>query len=100
MRCAARDSDFDGHDIHAGDYLALDGSGLFGTDQDLDALLQALAEKVAGEGREFITIYYGADTTEEQAHRALDLFTEFCPDADVNLISGGQPVYYFMISAE
>ena len=97
---AARDSDFDGHDIHAGDYLALDGSGLFGTDQDLDALLQALAEKVAGEGREFITIYYGADTTEEQAHRALDLFTEFCPDADVNLISGGQPVYYFMISAE
>ena len=97
---AARDSDFDGHDIHAGDYLALDGSGLFGTDQDLDALLRALAEKVSGEGREFITIYYGADTTEEQAHRALDLFTEACPDADVNLISGGQPVYYFMISAE
>ena len=97
---AARDSDFDGHDIHAGDYLALDGSGLFGTDRDLDALLRALAEKVAGEGREFITIYYGADTTEEQAHRALDIFTEACPDADVNLISGGQPVYYFMISAE
>ena len=97
---AARDSDFDGHDIHAGDYLALDGSGLFGTDRDLDALLRALADKVAGEGREFITIYYGADTSEEQAHRALDIFTEACPDADVNLISGGQPVYYFMISAE
>ena len=97
---AARDSDFDGHDIHAGDYLALDGSGLFGTDRDLDALLRALAEKVSGEGREFITIYYGADTSEEQAHRALDIFTEACPDADVNLISGGQPVYYFMISAE
>ena len=97
---AARDSDFDGHDIHAGDYLALDGSGLFGTDRDLDALLRALAEKVSGEGREVITIYYGADTSEEQAHRALDIFTEACPDADVNLISGGQPVYYFMISAE
>ena len=64
------------------------------------AELVASREKVSGEGREFITIYYGADTTEEQAHRALDIFTEACPDADVNLISGGQPVYYFMISAE
>ena len=97
---AARDSDFDGHDIHAGDYLALADRSLFGTDRDLDKLLRALAEKVAGEGREFITIYYGADTSEEQAHRALDIFTEACPDADVNLIAGGQPVYYFMISAE
>ena len=49
---------------------------------------------------EFITIYYGADTTQDQADRALEIFTEACPDADVNLIAGGQPVYYFMISAE
>ena len=97
---AARDSDFDGHDIHAGDYLALADRSLFGTDRDLDKLLRALAEKVAGEGREFITIYYGADTTQDQADRALEIFTEACPDADVNLIAGGQPVYYFMISAE
>ncbi len=97
---AARDSDFDGHEIHAGDYLALEGSALFGTDPDLEALLRALAEKVAGENREFITIYYGADTSETQAQQAQEIFTELCPDADVNLICGGQPVYYFMISAE
>ncbi len=97
---AARDSDFDGHDIHEGDYLALVGSSLFGTNPDLDALLTALAQKVAGDGREFITIYYGEDTTKEQAERAQEIFSEICPDADVNLIRGGQPVYYFMISAE
>ena len=97
---AARNSDFDGHDIHEGDYLALAGSSLFGTDQDLNALLTALARKVAEDGREFITIYYGEDTTEEQAQKAQEIFSECCADADINLIRGGQPVYYFMISAE
>ena len=97
---AARNSDFDGHDIHEGDYLALAGSSLFGTDQDLSALLTALAQKVAQDGREFITIYYGEDTSEEQAAMAQEIFAECCPEADINLIRGGQPVYYFMISAE
>lgn len=97
---AARDSDFDGYDIHAGDYLALAGKELFGTDQDLAKLLEGLAKKVNDSGREFITIYYGADTTDEQAQQAQAIFTELCPDADVNMIYGGQPVYYFLISAE
>ena len=97
---AARDSDIEGRDIHAGDYLALTDRGLFGTDPDLEVLLGELAHEVGQDGREFITIYSGADTTEAQASRALELFNEACPDADVNLISGGQPVYYFLISAE
>ena len=97
---AARDSDFDGYDIHAGDYLALCGSSLFGTDQDVGVLLRKLAQKVSDDGREFITIYSGADTTPEQAELAQRIFSELCPDADVNLIDGGQPVYYFLISAE
>ena len=65
-----------------------------------NALLTALARKVAEDGREFITIYYGEDTTEEQAQKAQEIFSECCADADINLIRGGQPVYYFMISAE
>ena len=97
---AARDSDFDGHDIHEGDYLALYGSALFGTNRDITVLLKALAEKVQDNGKEFITIYYGADVTEEQAQEAATVFTEICPDADVNLLSGGQHVYYYLISAE
>ena len=97
---AARNSDFDGYEIHQGDYLAMYGGSLFGTSQDIKVLLRALAEKVRDDGKEYITIYYGEDIKEKHAQKAADLFAEICPDADVNLISGGQPVYYYMISAE
>ncbi len=97
---AARNSDFDGHDIHEGDYLAIDGKGLFGTSRDIKVLLKGLAEKVRKSGNEYITIYYGADIQEKQAQKAADLFASICPDADVNLLRGGQPVYYYLISAE
>ncbi|MBR5616887.1 MAG: DAK2 domain-containing protein [Oscillospiraceae bacterium] len=97
---AARNSDFDGYDIHEGDYLALFGSQLFGTSQDIKVLLKSLAQKVRDDGKEYITIYYGADVKEKHAQKTADLFAEICPDADVNLLRGGQPVYYYMISAE
>ncbi|WP_209346471.1 DAK2 domain-containing protein [Flavonifractor sp. AGMB03687] len=97
---AARDSDFDGFAIKQGDYLALTEHQLFGTDTDLDALLRRLAQADAQQGAEFINIFYGEDVTEEQAQKALELFTECCPNAEITLLSGGQPVYYYMISAE
>ena len=97
---AARNSDFDGHDIHEGEYLALYGSALFGNDTDLDVLLRGLAQKVAENGQEFITVYYGADIMEKQAQHAASIFEEVCSDAEVTVISGGQPVYYYLISAE
>ena len=97
---AARNSDFDGFDIHEGDYMALYGSQLFCTSKDIKVLLKALAEKVRDEGKEYITLYYGADVKERHAQKAADIFADICPDADVNLIRGGQPVYYYMISAE
>ena len=97
---AARNSDFDGHDIHEGDYLAIYGSALFGTSQDIKELLRSLAEKVREAEKEYITIYHGADINEEQAQEAADIFAEVCPNADVNLLNGGQPVYYYLISAE
>ena len=97
---AARNSDFDGYDIHEGDYLAMCGSSLFGNSRDIKVLLRALAEKVRDDEKTYITIYYGADIKEKQAKTAEKIFCELCPDADVNLIRGGQPVYYYMISAE
>ncbi len=97
---AARNSDFDGHDIHEGDYLALYGGKLFMTGRDLDAILTALAEKVQELGKEYVTIYYGQDVTEETAQKAADIFSQVCTDGDINLLSGGQPVYYYLISAE
>ena len=97
---AARNSDFDGYDIHEGDYLALYGSQLFGTSKDIKVLLRSLAEKVRDEGKEYVTIYYGADVKEKHAQKAADIFADICPNADVNLLSGGQPVYYYLIAAE
>ena len=97
---AARNSDFDGYNIHEGDYLALYGSQLFGTSQDIRVLLKSLAEKVRDDGKEYITIYYGEDVKEKHAQKAADIFADICPNADVNLLSGGQPVYYYLISAE
>ncbi len=97
---AARNSDFDGYDIHEGDYLALYGSQLFGTSQDIKVLLRSLAQKVRDDGKEYVTIYYGADVKEKHAQKTADLFQDICPNADVNLLRGGQPVYYYLISAE
>ena len=97
---AARNSDFDGRDIKEGDYLGLYNGGLLDTTPDIRALLAEMAAKTAEAGAEFVNIFYGADTTEEQAQDALAIFTEHCPGAEINLLEGGQPVYYYMISAE
>ncbi len=97
---AARNSDFDGFDIHEGDYLALLDGKLLGTDRDVSALLDGLSDEAASREAEFITVFYGEDVNEEDAHKACDAFTRKCPDAEVNLICGGQPVYYYIISIE
>ena len=97
---AARDSDFDGHQIAEGDYLALCNGALMGTSRDLNALLRMMAEKVGADGKEFVNIFYGADTPQEEAEQTAALFTELAPQAEVNLLSGGQPIYYYLISAE
>ena len=97
---AARDSDFDGFAIHQGDYLALEEHQLFGTDQDLSAMLDRLAHSEGHQSAEFISIFYGEDVTEEQAQQAEAIFAAACPNAEITLLAGGQPVYYFMISAE
>ena len=97
---AARDSEFDGFAIKQGDYLALAEHQLFGTDQDLAALLARLAVADTQQQAEFISIFYGENVTEEEAQSALEIFTTACPNAEITLLSGGQPVYYYLISAE
>lgn len=97
---AARDSDFDGFQIKAGDYLALEENRLFGTDADMDALMERLAASDNQKNAEFINIFYGADVNEDDAQKVLSLFQAACPGAEVTLLPGGQPVYYYLISAE
>ncbi len=97
---AARNSDFDGFEIHEGDYMALAEGQLFGTDQSINALLERLARADVQQDAEFINIFYGEDVSEEQANEALEIFRTACPNAEITLLAGGQPVYYYMISAE
>ena len=97
---AARNSDFDGFDIHEGDYLALQEGKLFGTDTDIRVLLERLAAQAAEQGAGFISVYFGADVAEEEARAAAEIFSRVCPEAEVAVLSGGQPVYYYIISFE
>ena len=97
---AARNSDFDGFAINEGDYLSLMNGKLFGTDKDISVLLEKLAQEAAGRNAEFVTLFYGEDVTEEQAAQAEEIFSRCCPGAELSVLPGGQPVYYYIISIE
>ena len=97
---AARDSDFDGYQIHEGDYLGLRDGALLGTDRAINTLLTAMAEQIAADGKEFVNIFYGSDISAEEADAAAALFRAQLPEAEINVLSGGQPIYYYLISAE
>jgi dihydroxyacetone kinase-like predicted kinase len=97
---AARDSDFDGHAIHAGEYLALLDGGLIGSYANIPTLFKELSWAFDDFHPEFITLYYGEDVTEEDANAAAETLTGNFPEAEVSVVDGGQPVYYYMISVE
>ena len=97
---AARHSDFDGFAINEGDYLALLDGKLFGTERDITSLLTRLAALAAEREAAFVTLFYGEGVSQEEAEAAQALFTEACPETEISLLSGGQPVYYYTISIE
>ena len=97
---AARDSDFDGHAIHAGEYLALLDGALIGNYTDLNVLFAELTTAFNDFSPEFITVYYGEDVKENDANEAAGTITGAFPEAEVSVVNGGQPVYYYMISVE
>jgi len=97
---AARDSDFDGYEIKAGEYLALLDGALLGSSADLNSLIDKLGVALDDLTPEFITIYYGEDVNPDDAEKVNRRLTELQPEAELSLINGGQPVYYYMISAE
>ena len=97
---AARNSDFDGFAINEGDYLALLDGKLFGTERDITSLLTRLAALAAEREAAFVTLFYGEGVSQEEAEAAQALFTKACPETEISLLSGGQPVYYYTISIE
>ena len=97
---AARDSEFDGNAIKEGDYLALVDNQLFGTEKDLDAILDKLANEANDRGGEFINIFYGEGVDQAAAEAAAARFEALCPDAEISVLEGAQPVYHYLISVE
>ena len=97
---AARDSEFDGHSIKAGEYLALLDGALLNSYPSMDALIDALGTAFEELDPEFITVYYGSDVKGDEAEHAGNLLSTHFPEAELSIVDGGQPVYYYMISVE
>lgn len=97
---AARDSDFDGYAIHAGEYLALLDGKLIGSFPEMPSVLGQMSEAFNELEPEIITVYYGEDVSGEDAQLTAKSLEEAFPDAEVTVVNGGQPVYYYMISVE
>ncbi len=97
---AARNSEFDGTPIREGDYLALMDNQLFGTEETQEAMIAKVAAAFAGRSPDFINVFCGEDIDMDQGERVVEALQEACPDAEITLLSGGQPVYLYVISAE
>ncbi len=97
---AARDSDFDGYEIKAGEFLGMLDGALLGSNSDIAALVDHLVEKLLELSPEFITVYYGEDVEPEAAEALGAALSAGLPEADLSIVNGGQPVYYYMIAAE
>ncbi|MCF0137955.1 MAG: DAK2 domain-containing protein [Oscillospiraceae bacterium] len=97
---AARDSEFDGYEIHEGEYLTLLDSKLIGSFKAMDTAIKAIGKAAEELEPEIVTAYYGENVSDEEAAAAVELLEGFLPDAEVSAVNGGQPVYYYMVSIE
>ncbi len=98
---AARNSNFDGHDIKEGELLALDNGKVSFTDTDLPRTMQRLVKQMLKKDSAFLTLIYGEDVSDEQAAEIeAQLQEKYGDKVEITLISGGQPIYYFIISVE
>jgi len=98
---AARDSHFEGRKIKSGDIIALENGKLSFTDKDVSKALIKLTRRMIKGDTSYITVMYGSDVTDEEAEKAFDaLRGKVSDDIEIGLVSGGQPVYYYIISVE
>jgi len=98
---AARDSEFDGHSIKKGELMALLGGKITYVDTDLERTVLKLLKQMIKRDSQFVTVIYGEDVTDEQAMAIESQIQEKYGDkAEITVINGGQPVYYYIISVE
>ena len=97
---AVRDTSVNNLDIHEGNYLFLLDNDIVLTDTDLQNGSKSLIDKMAENGAEVIAVYYGQETSVEQARELTEYVRETYPDIEIEMLNGGQPVYQYIISAE
>ncbi|MBR6044830.1 MAG: DAK2 domain-containing protein [Ruminococcus sp.] len=97
---AARDSDYEGHAIKQGEILCLDNGKLSFVEKDIAKAAYKLTKKLVKGDSSYITVLYGADVSDEAAEALSQQLGNKYPNMDINLINGGQPVYYYIISVE
>lgn len=97
---AVRNTSIDGMEIHEGDIMAIGDHGMLAVDTSVLGAAKAALEAMLNEDSELVTIYYGSDVTEADAEAFRKQSEEEFPDKEIELQYGGQPIYYYMISAE
>lgn len=97
---AVRDTTIDGQNINAGDIMGIDDDGIRSVSTDLVTATKDLLQEMVDEDSELISIYYGADVTEEDAQEFADYVEQTYEDCDVEFNYGGQPIYYYILSVE
>ena len=98
---AVRDSEYDGHKIKQGEILAMDNGRIVFTDKDVTKALTKLTKRLISGSSSYVTLMYGSDVTDEAANAAYEQLRARISDSiEINLVNGGQPVYYYIISVE
>lgn len=97
---AVRDTSMDGKDIKAGDYMGIGDKTILSVGSDIAEVTYELLESLMEEDSELISLYYGAETSEEEANALAERVMEAHPEVDVEVHKGGQPIYYYVISVE
>ena len=98
---AARDSEFDGKPIKKGEIMALENGKIVATGTDIVKMTYRLARSMKKKDSQFITVISGCDVSDEDAEKTTEMVRTKCGSSvEVSHISGGQPVYYYMISVE
>lgn len=97
---AARDTVLDGMEIHLGDCLAVCGKEITAVTPTPEEAAEKVAKSLVNDESGVITVYYGEETSQEDAERLVSKLEETYSDLDISLINGGQPVYYYIISVE
>lgn len=97
---AVRDTSIDGKEIKTGDYMGLDDKGICSVGTDIDQVVLDLIEQMSDDESELLSIYYGSDVSKEQADNLVAMIQEKYPDYEIEVHSGGQPIYYYILSIE